>query len=296
MVLTPRDREILRQVHAHRMLTLVQIERLLFQPEHGQDHFTKTSKARLRLKLLYQHGYLDRIPMPVGPGMWAWQPVYRLTRKGAEIVAADLNVPVGELEYWGRGDDKKQRHSHVSQLFLQHALQINDLRIAVSLACEQGGFRVEKWLDDSQLKSLEMKEYVAVTEGGHNRKVAVIPDAYFLLHLGDRRAHFFLELDRATMSNPRWSTRVRAYLTYVRSGKYRERYQTTSLRILTATTTEQRLMNLKETTRKAGGGQLFWFTTIDQVSASSVFFAPIWRLANDEPEGARKALLGDPQK
>jgi cytochrome c-type biogenesis protein CcmF len=39
-------------------------------------------------------------------------------------------------------------------------------------------------------------------------------------------------------------------------------------------------------------GNLFWFTTLDRVSPSSVFFRPIWRLANDEPEGTRKVLLG----
>lgn len=94
------------------------------------------------------------------------------------------------------------------------------------------------------------------------------------------------------MTNPRWATRVKAYLQYIHTGKYSDRYQTNSLRILTVTTTEKRLLNLKETTRKEGGGNLFWFTTLDQASPLSVFFRPIWRVANDEPEGARKALLG----
>src|SRR5437870_75067 len=80
MVLTERDREILRQVYLFRMMTREQVERLLFPPEHGQDHFTKTSKARKRLKLLYHHGFLERIPVPVGQGAWAWLPVYRLGR------------------------------------------------------------------------------------------------------------------------------------------------------------------------------------------------------------------------
>lgn len=122
--------------------------------------------------------------------------------------------------------------------------------------------------------------------------VAVIPDSYFVLNLGDRRAHFLLEVDHATITNSRWATRIRAYLAYIQSGKYTERYQTRSLRILTVTTTEQRLMNLKETTEKVGGGNLFWFTTLDQVTASSVLLGPIWRLANDEHDSARKSLLG----
>ena len=127
---------------------------------------------------------------------------------------------------------------------------------------------------------------------GRYREVAVIPDAYFSVQMGNRRAPFFLELDRATMSTARWNTRVKAYMLYLRTGKYTERYHSTSLRILTLTTTPRRMLNLMQATMKAGGTNLFWFTTFDQVNPTSVFFAPIWLLANDEPAGARKALLG----
>ncbi len=71
---------------------------------------------------------------------------------------------------------------------------------------------------------------------------------YFVLNLGDRRAHFFLELDQATMSNKRWKTRILAYKAYTDSGKYQKRYHTQSLRILTVRTTQARLGNLKMTT------------------------------------------------
>lgn len=294
VVLTERDRQILHTVYQYRVLTREQIERLLFAPTNGQDHFTKTSKARQRLKLLYQHKYLQRVPLPLSHGTWAWawQTVYRLARCGAEIVAQGLGIAPKELAYWGRGDDKDRRATEVTPLFLTHALHVNDVRIAVTLAAARWGYAVEKWLDDGQLKSEERKDYVAVSEQGRSRMVAVIPDAYFVLHLGDRRAHFFLELDRATMSNSRWRTRIRAYLAYIRSGKYTERYGTRSLRILTVTTTDQRLENLRRTTQHTGGSDVFWFTTLEQVSAASVFFDPIWRVANDERGSARKALLG----
>jgi Replication-relaxation len=195
MVLTPRDREILRQVYLFRLLTREQIERLLFPPENGQDHFTKTSKVRKRLKLLYHHGYLERMPVPVGQGLWAWRPVYRLGRKGASLIAAELGSTVRQLDYWGKSDDADHRHSEVSLLFVHHALAINDVRIAITLAAMSKGYQLEKWIDESQLKREEMKDYVSVIAGnGHGARVPVIPDAYFALHLGDRRAHFFLSL------------------------------------------------------------------------------------------------------
>ena len=85
--------------------------------------------------------------------------------------------------------------------------------------------------------------------------------------------------------------RIRAYLAYVNAGKYQVRYQTRSLRILTVTTTPERLENLRKTTLKAGGGDLFWFTTLDQVSDTTILSSPIWRLANDERASARKTLI-----
>jgi Replication-relaxation len=292
MILTERDREILRQVHLLRLTTREQVERLLFPPENGQDHWTKTSKARMRLRLLYQHRYLERIPMPVGSGTWAWQPVYRLGRKGAELVASELGRTAQELPYWGKGDDKDHRTSKASQLFLSHTLSINDVRIAITEAAQAHGYKVEKWLDETHLKSQEMKDHVTVTsDQGRSSKMAVIPDAYFILHLGDRRAHFFLEVDRATITNRRWRMRILAYLELIRSGKYQARYQTRSLRILTVTTTDERLLNLKQTTERTGGKDLFWFTTLDQVTQANVLSSPIWLLANDERDSARKPLV-----
>lgn len=292
MVLTDRDREILRQVYQYRMMTREHVEHLLFSPENGQDHFTRTSKVRERLKLLFQHAYLERIPVPVRPGTWAWQPVYRLGRKGAKMLAAELGITVGKLAYWGRGDDRDHRATEVSALFIRHTLAINTVRVAITRAAAAAGYRVETWLDDATLKQAEMRDYVMVTAlpGALARK-AVIPDAYFVLHLGERRAHFLLELDRATMTNRRWKTRVLAYREYVRSGKYQERYGTRSLRILTVTTTPERLENLRATTAKAGGKDLFWFTTLSEVTPESVLSAPIWRLASDEPARARKILI-----
>ena len=66
--------------------------------------------------------------MSVGPGTWAWQPAYRLARKGAELLADERGVALNEMVYWGNGDDRDQRTTQASQLFLQHTLQVNDVQ------------------------------------------------------------------------------------------------------------------------------------------------------------------------
>ena len=57
-------RQVVKAVYTHRALTTPQIEALLFPPENGQDHSTKTSRVRYRLKMLFQHGYLFRDEQP----------------------------------------------------------------------------------------------------------------------------------------------------------------------------------------------------------------------------------------
>jgi len=129
MVLTRRDREIIKAVHSFRLLTRSQIEVLLFPPDKGQDHPTKTSRCRLRLKLLYHHGFLERPLVGVQPGPARGDFVYCLDRKGAELIASE-----GEIEVDWRPKDKRP-----SPFFLEHTLRINDFRIAVTLAARQGG-------------------------------------------------------------------------------------------------------------------------------------------------------------
>jgi hypothetical protein len=86
------------------------------------------------------------------------------------------------------------------------------------------------------------------------------------------------------------SEKVQAYLEYTRSGKYAERYGTRSLRVLTVTTGEKRLANLKRATEQAGGREMFWFTTVEQVgSGEGLLVAKIWQVAGQE---GVSALIG----
>jgi hypothetical protein len=117
----------------------------------------------------------------------------------------------------------------------------------------------------------------------------VIVDAYFVLNLGNKRAHFFLEVDRATEANKRWGMRVQAYQVYTESKRYSERYGTKSLRVLTVTVGPKRLANLKLTTEKAGGRQMFWFTTLEQVGTQELLSVAVWEVAG---ERSKQALIG----
>ncbi len=118
-----------------------------------------------------------------------------------------------------------------------------------------------------------------------------VPDAYFVLRAGDKRAHFFLELDRATMSASRWERRVRAYVDYVASGRYEQQFGTHSLRILTVTTTRTRLGNLQRATAQVASESFFWFATLSDATAQDVLISPIWCRPGDKEDAARMSLI-----
>ncbi len=281
MVLTDRDIEVLQDIYQFKMLTREQIERLRFPSEGKEDH-GKTGPARRRLKLLFHNGELERIPYPVHPGLWAWRPVYRLSKKGAELVAKEKGIPPADLPYWGQGDDRDGRKTRVGTLFLEHRLHINDVRIALTLSAKDKGYIIEKWIDDGELKGSQMRNYVTVPSAGHqSQRVPIIPDAYFVVNFGDKRAHFFLELDRATMTTKRFKDKIVGYKKYIETGKYEKNYHTRSLRVLTITTSLERLQNLKRVTEECGGRECFWFAVFDEAVQKSPLTDPLWYVSGD---------------
>jgi hypothetical protein len=95
--LTARDMNIIEAVHRYRMLERNQVEQLFFARADGPTH-TNTNRSRERLRLLYRHGYLERILRPIHPLLSNQQgPVYRLAARGAKLLAERSGVPLSHL-------------------------------------------------------------------------------------------------------------------------------------------------------------------------------------------------------
>ena len=267
MQLTVRDREVVKAVYEYRFLRQDQIQALLFPSKWS---------AQYRLIRLYQHRYLKRVftAVPFGRG----KTVYCLDGRGADLLAAELGVDRGIVS-WQRKDNR------VGSQFLEHTLAVNDVRIALERAGQAVDGHVEDWADEHDLRRRHSQpgEVVYIPgAGGKKYRAAVIPDGYFVLRWYGKKAHFFLEVDLATIANKRWMRKVRAYSTYYRSGKYQAKYGTRSLHVLTVTTSQKRLANLKATTEQADGGAMFWFTTFDLMNTDNALTAPIWQVAGRE--------------
>lgn len=259
--ITERDLDIFEMLAACRVLTTEHLKTLFFPSMH---------QAYARLRLLYDHGLVDRLFRGLYIDKMNSPIMYVIDKQGVEVLQFARNAEVT----WSA--DKKD----VSQSFLDHTLGINDVRVAVMVACrEQQDFQLVEWHSESDMKADYDYVHISSKENGPLKRVSLIPDSYFVLNTPRGTANFFLELDRGTESLPRFKEKILAYLEYYRTGAYQKRYGTRGLRIVTVTTSDERATNLKKIAEDVGGEKRFWFTTLQDVSPQSILFSPIWQVA-----------------
>ncbi|MBZ0285214.1 MAG: replication-relaxation family protein [Anaerolineae bacterium] len=260
MKLTERDVEIISAVNDYRALLGSQLEALFF---------TSRSTCQYRLSRLFQHEFLERHFLTVvsgGPG--SSPTVYTLGKRGAQVLIDTLGYEQSAL--------RLPKKAGFAWGFLEHLLKINDVRLAVTLACRANGWELETWWDEPIFRS--NPDHVTLTDKrGTSRQKPVLPDGYFCLTVPHGKARFFLEVDRGTELHSAFKPQVQVYEAYTASGQYQARYQAKSLRVLIVTTTPRRLTNLKAVTKKAGGDRKYWFTTFAQLTPETVLTTPIWQ-------------------
>lgn len=277
--LTDRDRAILRQVFRHRFLRSSQIAALVGG--------SKQAVLR-RLQLLYHHGYLER---PRAQIEYYYQGgsralVYGLADRGAKLLTESENISRRSLDW-------SAKNRAVKRLFLEHALLVSDVMVALELACRQHlGIRLlnadELHLPDDIRKRSEPFRWSVTLNG--STKLGVMPDCVFGLEFTDQRAdrsraYFFLEADRGTMPISRkglhQSSFYRKLLAYEATwlqNLHRKRFGFHRFRVLTVTTSAERLKHLVEIARQLKRGQgLFLFTEVNSLIYSPDPLASSWQ-------------------
>ncbi len=277
MQLTQRDMGILEAIHRYRVLHRGQISEMFFAGVNDEG-----GSARRRLGLLYQHGYLERIPRFVSPPMNNPGPAYRLAGRGAVTLAAQANVPAAQVNYWGQSEDADSHVTQVGHSYLEHALLLADIRQRFEMLAQAAGCRIDTWLDYLELQKSWKTErvWIQLSPGSPRENLAIAPDGYFVL--GTSRGHFFLEADRGTETIERqWKRKILSYKEYLASGRFHQRYHVApgvGYRVLTLVPSEQRARNLQQAAARFGSSETataFLFATIDQFKAGALF-DPIW--------------------
>jgi hypothetical protein len=270
MEVTQRDITIIRQVSEHRFLHSNQIMTLVGGSKQ---------QVLRRLHRLFHHGYLERPRSQLAyfhlGGSQAI--VYGLGNKGAKLLT-------GFAESRPRFD-WNDRNQSVKQLYLQHTLLISDVMVAFENGCAQNR-DVQLVREDELAGSTKFRDPFrwSINIGSH--RLGLRPDKVFALEniKTGERAFYFLEADRGTMPVTRknfgqtsFLRKLLAYEATWRQNVHRTRFGFHRFRVLTVTSSGQRLKNLLAAagTLERGPG-LFLFTDVKTLCATANLFAMEW--------------------
>jgi len=256
LILQPRDREIISAVYEFGFLVRDQIQRLF--------DFNCTTRVNIRLRKLFDHGYLLRKFMPTLLG--SSKAIYFIGEKGIKLVSEVSGIDPLEIR------KRQKSYFERKELFLNHDLLVNEMRINLYQAVDHhGSLKMDRWLSSVDC----LLEYT-VFDPKSNREFKKVfrPDGYFRYFYDNRLFGCFLEMDRSTMSNGRFQSKVKTYLEYARSGLYTQRYGLKFFRVLVVTETRKRLLNLKSATG-ALTDKIFWFTAVGNLVPDKIL-SRIW--------------------
>lgn len=283
MVLTPRDAEILRLVARRRFLRSQHIHSLL-----------GGSRQQLlrRLQRLFQHGYLERPPCQLDyfQSGGSRSMVYGLGNRAAAYLSR-----IGA--YSSHRLDWNTRNRSIHRLFLDHALMISDILVALEIACRARNDVCLSIMDDcsppdsTRPRSEPLRWNVRTTQYG---EIGVVPDAVFTLQFttaSEKEMLCCLEADRGTMpvvsQDPQRSSLARKFAAYEaswRDGVFRERFEFARVRVLTVTNAPERIASiencLRTTTRNSA---LFTYASLARLLESPHDF--LGSLLTETPRG-----------
>lgn len=271
--LTSRDGEILKCLQRHRFLR--------------SDHITaliggSRQQVLRRLQLLFHHGYLERPRCQIDYYQSGSHRIaYGLGNKGAAWLKRELSLQFHQLDW--------KPKSRVGRLFLEHALLVSDIMVAVELACRN---RKEiRLLSADDLRIPNMREpFQWKVDIGQRQKCGVIPDRVFGLEANGKQCWYFLEADRDTMPINRsdldrtsFQRKLLAYEATWSQNLHRTRFGWQRFRVLTVTTSSQRVEGIIEACQGlAHGHGLFLFTDLASLSAHDDILTLPWQTGKSE--------------
>ena len=270
--LTDRDREIIKLVHRHRFLRSSHITALV----GGSPQ-----QLSRRLQLLYHNGYLERprAQLQYYERGGSRSIAYGLGNKGGTILRREFGIATRPASW-------SEKNRTVGRLFLEHALLVSDVMVALELACRKRGIRFipgnELGLRDKR-RPFRWRAHV-----DNGVKLGVMPDRVFALEYADRdgrsqRVHFLLEADRGTMPVKRrnltqtsFYRKLLAYEATWTQQILKRDFGIERFRVLTVTTRAARMNSLVETCAQLKRGhRLFLFA--DQTILGGDILSARWQ-------------------
>ena len=210
----------------------------------------------LRLLKLVQYRFLTVIRIP------QQKHIYGLGKSALPILVEEGIAEEGILAH-------RIRMRELKELFLKHEMLIVDIHVMFTLAAQGRELKPVAWKEGR-----ELHDTVTVDMVDGQRRLPVRPDAFFSLEdsrrsAGANRAHFFLEADRSTETQARFTEKIKAYWHYLQQGLHKEKHKIKSFRVLTITLTDARAENLCKLAASIlpeGARKFFLFASLKQFS------------------------------
>lgn len=257
-------------------LTVRQLTQLFFKDE-------KLGEITRVLQILFDNEYINLHDATVINGRMLGEVAVTLAKKGAIELARNSNT-IMSLKPFRIKDDP-------NWLRFYHDMCLNDFRIILNEAViGDRSVSIPQWLSEKSLFR-------------SSPKIPGRPDGFFLLrrpsmthpdHLDELA--FLPELDNADKKASHTmgdfvKKKVKPALAYIGSQEYLMKFGVQDGAYLVVTTGgKRRMRNLKRATEEAGGEGLFYFTTMNEISADTVLDKPIWHLAGSEQRFSIKNL------
>src|SRR5512144_507852 len=170
ITITHADATLLRALNRYHYLTAGQTSRLLY-PRLRDERY-----AQRRLKRLVEAGYVLRLRSLPAPRFGAAPHVFTLARRGRQYLEA---LGIVTPAYYRPCEEEEKARNHP---FLVHTLATIDVLIAADLLCQAFPVACPVLRCERELRHRPVRVDVPPLPGASgNRRVAVIPDAWFQL-------------------------------------------------------------------------------------------------------------------
>jgi hypothetical protein len=283
---TERDHELFRHLHRHRFLRSGHMVSLLGGGPQGPLR---------RLQILFHYGYLERprAQLQYYERGGSRQIAYGLGNKGGALLRR-MGVKIPHVS-WG------EKNRAVGRIFLEHALLMSDVMVALELACRKRG-SIRILYEDDLPVSMKRRPFQWRVRIDGGQKLGVVPDRMFALEMikpdgAKELRHYFLEADRGTMPVIRKSlartSMLRKLLAYEATWSqklHRTRFGFDRIRVLTVTSVPGRVESLvKACAQLKHGRGLFLFASKSILEGPGDILDNLWQTARP---GETSTLLG----
>jgi Replication-relaxation len=260
-----REGEVIRLLSRLRFLTAAHVAEFLFAGSTVSPGSRAVMTRRILGSLRLRKLITISPPNIGGSRRGATPPVYYLTEAGDHFARAAV------------AGATRRRLKSSGALLAPHSLATADVVLAFQRSAKRNV--------DHDLVSWESDWEVAQPLG----PAAVVPDAYVLYRVGERRLHAFVEVDLGSEHNRTFAGKLRRYLELQRGGTWHRSFPVWPYVLIVATSPARaaqlrriaELVSIDHSGTWRGGAGAFHFAALVDLLADAGPLAPIWRTVHE---------------